>query len=154
MGSTRLALARGRAPPPAKVRTSAARPASGRRRRYSTLCRSPAAERLDEKSLVTPPCGAGFDPLRLPSLVVFSFSLLGALRTRVARAFGWKKPSEGVGSQRPSLARRGSKEARREEGSAGARSGHGIKYTFGLGIALVSAFCAGVGIGLIAVTRF
>ncbi|KAI1792663.1 hypothetical protein LXA43DRAFT_887036 [Ganoderma leucocontextum] len=65
--------------------------------------------------LITPPCNTAFDPLHLPSLVVFSFSLLGALRTRVARSLG---------------------------------------YTFGLGIALVSAFCAGVGIGLVAVTRF
>ena len=139
---------RRRSDPPRRVQ----RPGGGRR--YSTMCRSPAAERLDEKSLITPPCDAGFDPLHLPSLVVFSFSLLGALRTRVARALGWKQSGEDGGKQRPSLARRGSKEVRREESGVGARSGSGIKYTFGLGIALVSAFCAGVGIGLIAVTRF
>ncbi|KAM5545416.1 hypothetical protein V8D89_001029 [Ganoderma adspersum] len=127
------------------------RPGGGRR--HSTLCRSPAADHLDEKSLITPPCGVGFDPLHLPSLVVFSFSLLGALRTRVARVLGWKKSGEDAGKQRPSLARRASKEACREEG-ADARSVNGIKYMFGLGIALVSAFCGGVGIGLIAVTRF
>ena len=138
---------RRRSEPPRRVQ----RPGGGRR--YSTMCRSPAAERLDEKSLITPHCDAVLDPLHLPSLVMFSFSLLGALRTRVARALGWKKSGEDAGKQGLSLARRASKEARREEG-AGARSGHGIKYTFGLGIALVSAFCAGVGIGLIAVTRF
>ncbi|KAM5546119.1 hypothetical protein V8D89_000245 [Ganoderma adspersum] len=138
---------RRRSEPPRRIQ----RPGGGRR--YSALCRSPTADHLDEKSLITPPCGAGFDPLHLPSLVVFSFSLLGALRTRVVRALGWKKSGEDAAKQRPSLARRASKEARREEG-AGAHSGSGIKYTFGLGIALVSAFCAGVGIGLIAVTRF
>ncbi len=126
----------------------APRPAVGRR--HSPLCSSSAADAVEEKSLVTPPCGAGFDPLHLPSLVMFSFSLLGALRTRVARALGWKA-GEDTGGRRPSFARRASKEGRREEGT---RAGRGIKYTFGLGIALVSAFCAGVGIGLIAVTRF
>ena len=63
---------------------------------------------------------------------------------------GWldrRSPGEGF----VSFARRASKEGRREEGTG---AGRGIKYTFGLGIALVSAFCAGVGIGLIAVTRF
>ncbi|PIL28813.1 hypothetical protein GSI_08858 [Ganoderma sinense ZZ0214-1] len=141
---------RRRSEPPRRVARS------GGGRRHSPLCCSAAtADPLGEKSsLVTPPCGPGFDPLHLPSLVVFSFSLLGALRTRVARALGWKSGQD-EGRRRPSIARRTSKEAPREEvASVRSGSGTGIKYTFGLGIALVSAFCAGVGIGLIAVTRF
>ena len=126
---------------------------SSRARRRSPLSYSAAAVRdtLDEKSLITSPCGAGFDPLHLPSLVVFSFSLLGALRTRVVRALGWRSGQDVGRKQRSAGARVGSKEARREEGAA---PGYGIRYTFGLGIALVSVFCAGVGIGLIAATRF
>ncbi|OSD01011.1 hypothetical protein PYCCODRAFT_1436793 [Trametes coccinea BRFM310] len=104
-----------------------------------------------EGGLLSPPCpsAAAFDPLHLPSLMVFSFSLLGALRTRVGRAFGLS------GVTVPSRDRSGTigaSQARVQEPSkAGARS---VGFTFGIGLALVGAFCAGVGFGLFAATRF
>ncbi|KAI0719757.1 hypothetical protein C8T65DRAFT_635019 [Cerioporus squamosus] len=45
----------------------------------------------NQQSLVAPPCAStSFDPLHLPSLLAFSFSLFGALRTRVARSLGFQ----------------------------------------------------------------
>ena len=59
----------------------------------STAARPPTyQDSLDssdgEKGLVSPPCSSAFDPLHLPSLVVFSFSLLRAAGTRLGRAIG------------------------------------------------------------------
>lgn len=86
---------------------------------------------------------APFDPLHLPSLFVFSFSLLGALRARVARSLGLSsadvvRVDHGLGQG---------------QGLGQGRRG-GVGYALGLGFALVSAFCAGVGIGLVAAARF
>ena len=76
-------------------------------------------------------------------LFLFSFSLLGALRSRIARTFGF-----GLVPQRAN-----NDTARRAVAGSVARERKGrstLGYTFGLGLALVSAFCAGVGIGLFA----
>ncbi|KAL6298945.1 hypothetical protein BKA93DRAFT_708155, partial [Sparassis latifolia] len=64
-------------------------------------------------------CMNALDPLHIPSLVVFSLSLLSPLRTRVEASVsnGTERMSFGFGS--------------------------------GLGLALVGAFCAGIGIGLL-----
>ncbi|TBU47145.1 hypothetical protein BD309DRAFT_952414 [Dichomitus squalens] len=103
-----------------------------------------------ERAVVSPSCGAALDPLHIPSLVVFSFSLLGALRTRVARSLGWAGAADvqgaGTPRRRPSISRKGEKELSPRRG--------GVGYTLGLGLALVSAFCAGVGIGLVVAARF
>ncbi|KAI0634606.1 hypothetical protein C8Q77DRAFT_1157401 [Trametes polyzona] len=101
----------------------------------------------DEGRLVSPPCAgpASFDPLHLPSLFVFSFSLLGALRTRVFRSLGFSGSKNRTPRQSRTLSIEG-----KQDGHSGTR---GFGHTFGLGLALVSAFCAGVGIGLL-VARF
>ncbi|RDX52447.1 hypothetical protein OH76DRAFT_1345103 [Lentinus brumalis] len=100
----------------------------------------PAQE--DEQSLITPPCAStSFDPLHLPSLVAFSFSLIGALRSRVARSLGLTSAVS---------APTGPSSGRERKRTGGRSFGH----QFGLGFALVSVFCAGVGIGLFAAARF
>ena len=102
------------------------------------------SEDAEEDSIVSPCASAPFDPLHLPSLVVFSFSLLGALRTRVVRSLGWS--TEAGPSRRRSPGSTPNDGQRKRPRSFG--------YTFGIGLALVSAFCAGVGIGLVATGRF
>ncbi|KAH9924986.1 uncharacterized protein BXZ73DRAFT_50234 [Epithele typhae] len=103
------------------------------------------------KGLLSPPCTSGFDPLHLPSLVVFSFTLLRAVGTRFTRALGLHP--------RPPLRRRSSTitnsilEEKIEEESQ-LRAGRGVGYTIGLGIAFVSAFCAGIGLGIVAATGY
>ncbi|KAH9848165.1 hypothetical protein C2E23DRAFT_889402 [Lenzites betulinus] len=100
---------------------------------------TPMPRTTDERTLVScPSISAAFDPLHLPSLVVFSFSVLGALRTRIFR-------SVGIARRRASASN--AEDDRRQGGK------RGFGYTVGIGIALVSAFCAGFGIGLFA-TRF
>lgn len=89
-----------------------------------------------ENKLFSPPCAsAPLDPLHIPSLVVFSFSLLGALRSRVARSIGLQS------SAGPTRTRRQGK---------GAGTGRSFGYTLGLGLAFVGALC---GLGLVAVGR-
>lgn len=96
----------------------------------------------DERTLVScPSISAAFDPLHLPSLVVFSFSVLGALRTRIFR-------SVGISGGREDARRRASASNAEDDRRQGGKRGFG--YTVGIGIALVSAFCAGFGIGLFA----
>ncbi|OJT06825.1 hypothetical protein TRAPUB_2342 [Trametes pubescens] len=91
-----------------------------------------------ERGLLSPSCpSAAFDPLHIPSLVVFSVSLLGALRTRVARSVGLHGVKRAAGAVVP------------EDGQQ-RRGGRSFGYRFGIGFALMSAFCAGVGIGLLA----
>ncbi|GBE89849.1 hypothetical protein SCP_1701740 [Sparassis crispa] len=80
-------------------------------------------------------CMNALDPLHIPSLVVFSLSLLSPLRTRVVGAvksgLGWRSaPTE---------------EASVSNGTERMSFGFGS----GLGLALVGAFCAGIGIGLL-----
>lgn len=102
---------------------------------------TPMPRDADQDGLLSPSCpSAAFDPLHLPSLVVFSVSLLGALRMRVARSLGvynGKRASDAVVS----------------EENKHRRGGRSLGYRFGIGFALMSAFCAGVGIGLL-VARF
>ena len=102
---------------------------------------------------VSPPCagGAAFDPLHLPSLVVFSFSLVRACGARVARAFGIRGRADGALRRRSSTIRG---EERPPQVPAKPGAGRGVGYTIGLGLALVGAFCAGIGIGLVAATGF
>ena len=95
----------------------------------------------DEQNLVTPPCAsASFDPLHLPSLVAFSFSLFGVLRSRVARSLGLYStaatPTRAASSRERKKAR-----------------GRSFGYRFGIGFALMSALCAGVGIGFMLASR-
>ncbi|CDO70050.1 hypothetical protein BN946_scf184601.g3 [Trametes cinnabarina] len=100
--------------------------------------------------LLSPPCpsAAAFDPLHLPSLVVFSFSLLGALRTRVGRAFGLP------GSKELHRTRTIEDSSRVQEQQARKEGRRSVGFTFRIGLALMGAFCAGVGIGLFAAARF
>ncbi|KAI0649758.1 hypothetical protein C8Q79DRAFT_1006099 [Trametes meyenii] len=102
----------------------------------------------EQGGLLSPPCpSAAFDPLHLPSLVMFSFSLFGALRAQVARSLGLARESGG---------RRRVVDSRSIDGaedSKGREVQRGFGYTFGIGLALIGAFCAGVGIGLF-VSRF
>ncbi|RPD61816.1 hypothetical protein L226DRAFT_534000 [Lentinus tigrinus ALCF2SS1-7] len=96
----------------------------------------------NEQSLITPPCApASFDPLHLPSLLAFSFSLFGALRTRIARSIGFQGTA--TTPTRPVSGRERKK-----------TNGRSFAYKFGIGFALMSAFCAGVGLGLVAAARF
>ncbi|KAI0752614.1 hypothetical protein C8Q80DRAFT_1096149 [Daedaleopsis nitida] len=106
-----------------------------------------SSEDADDETTAPAPCiNPSFDPLHLPSLVVFSFSLLGALRSRIGRSVGWQTTEPRGSPAAQTSAKRGRQER------PGARRSFG--YRFGLGLALVSAFCAGVGIGLVATTRF
>ncbi|KAI0366518.1 hypothetical protein BV20DRAFT_971656 [Pilatotrama ljubarskyi] len=102
---------------------------------------TPMPRDADQGGLHSPPCPPStlFDPLHIPSLVVFSFSLLGALRTRFLRSLGFTQDTR----RSASLGRKDQKR-KREEGV------RGFGYTFGVGLAIVSAFCAGVGFGLLA----
>ncbi|KAI0672149.1 hypothetical protein C8Q78DRAFT_970996 [Trametes maxima] len=102
----------------------------------------------DRGGPLSPPCAsAAFDPLHLPSLVMFSFSLFGALGGQVARSLGLSAERRGrrreVSPRSPS----------RDEESKGREVQRGFGYTFGIGLALIGAFCAGVGIGLF-ISRF
>ncbi|KAI9060036.1 hypothetical protein FKP32DRAFT_1668357 [Trametes sanguinea] len=110
---------------------------------------TPMPRDADKGGLLSPPCpsAAAFDPLHLPSLMVFSFSLLGALRTRVGRALGFSP------SALPSRDRSATINAQDQQQQ---RKGNGrsVGFTFGIGLALVSAFCAGVGFGLFVAARF
>ncbi|KAI8989020.1 hypothetical protein BD414DRAFT_322872 [Trametes punicea] len=108
---------------------------------------TPIPRETDQGGLLSPPCpsAAAFDPLHLPSLMVFSFSLLGALRTRVARAFGLHG-TKNTSRDRPSAMDASGAQTR--QGSSG-----GFGFTFGVGLAIVGAFCAGVGFGLFAARR-
>lgn len=91
----------------------------------------------EQDGLLSPTCpSAAFDPLHIPSLVVFSVSLLGALRTRVTRSIGLHGVKRAAGTAAP------------EERTQ--RRGRSFGYQFSVGFALMSAFCAGVGIGLLA----
>ncbi|KAH9934105.1 hypothetical protein B0H21DRAFT_79618 [Amylocystis lapponica] len=75
-------------------------------------------------------CSQVFDPLHVPSLVAFSFSLLAPLRARLFARFGLGR-------------------SQMVEKTEGASRRHG--YGAGLvGLALVGAFCAGIGLGLLA----
>ncbi|KAI0761365.1 hypothetical protein BD413DRAFT_486047 [Trametes elegans] len=129
-------------------------PAGNAERQTSYFHRSDASGVLDtlmprdadhSGGLLSPPCpsAAAFDPLHLPSLFLFSFSLLGALRSRIARTFGFGLVPQRANNDTARRAVAGSVARERKCGST-------LGYTFGLGLALVSAFCAGVGIGLFA----
>ena len=85
------------------------------------------------------PSGTAFDPLHLPSLFVFSVSLLDAFRARIARSLGFRQSASGSTSS-PS----------RKEGTKRRNGRIGFGFAFGVGLALVGAFCAGVGFGLFA----
>lgn len=77
-----------------------------------------------------------FDPLHLPSLFVFSLSLLGPLRTRLVQTLGFGRDIEVEDV-----------DSKDYENSHTRRSTHyGIG--LGLGFALVGAFCAGIGLGV------
>ncbi|KIP10742.1 hypothetical protein PHLGIDRAFT_125265 [Phlebiopsis gigantea 11061_1 CR5-6] len=76
---------------------------------------------------------AYFDPLHLPSLLAFSLSLLGPLKARLARMFT---------SPRASPASEKAAEAGLPEGDRWQPSSGGVTW------ALVGAFCAGVGVGI------
>ena len=101
----------------------------------------------DERGLVSPPCTGAFDPLHLPSLAVFSLSLLRALGGRAWRTLGL-----GGGSARRRSATVTAADTKRASDAPEGSRPRGAGYTFGLGLALVSAFCAGIGIGLVAAT--
>ncbi|KAI0357711.1 hypothetical protein OH77DRAFT_1421803 [Trametes cingulata] len=110
---------------------------------------TPMPREADQGSLISPPCppSAAFDPLHLPSLVVFSFSLLGALRTRLGRSLGFHGATE---RRAVSAERRRTSSQDRQHQQRRQDGGRGFGYTFGIGLAIVSAFCAGVGFGLLA----
>ncbi|KAI0819913.1 hypothetical protein BC628DRAFT_1423432 [Trametes gibbosa] len=103
----------------------------------------PMPRTADDQGLLSSPShSAAFDPLHLPSLFVFSFSVLGALRTRIFRSMGFSSGGK-------DNARRRAVAANTEDGRDGGGK-RGMGFTVGIGLALVSAFCAGVGIGLFA----
>ncbi|KAH9903268.1 hypothetical protein C8Q73DRAFT_832085 [Cubamyces lactineus] len=102
---------------------------------------TPMPHDADQGGLLSPRCpsGTAFDPLHLPSLFIFSVSLLDAFRARVTRSLGFRESASGSASS-PAVR----EEAKRRSG----RMGFG--FAFGVGLALVGAFCAGVGFGLFA----
>lgn len=85
---------------------------------------------------------APFDPLHIQSLFMFSLSLLGPLRARVAQSLSFgligRRAAAEVAESEPAV----------EKTESGTKK-HGAHLSFGLGLALVSAFCAGIGIGLL-----
>lgn len=110
----------------------------------STVTSSALHVSTRERDDVNTPCAAPFDPLHLPSLFVFSFSLLGALRSRVARSLGIYAAPSPPKRTSPTKAK----------GAQPKSAGRSFGYTLGLGLALVGAFCAGVGLSMVASTRF
>ncbi|KAH9931552.1 uncharacterized protein B0H18DRAFT_989936 [Fomitopsis serialis] len=70
---------------------------------------------------------APFDPLHLGSLFMFSLSLLGPLKSHIARSLSFG----------------------RRDVSSTSRAKPNRSMGFGLGLALVGAFCAGIGLGLL-----
>ncbi|KAI0652921.1 hypothetical protein C8Q70DRAFT_928967 [Cubamyces menziesii] len=101
---------------------------------------TPMPHDADQGGLLSPRCpGTAFDPLHLPSLFIFSVSLLDAFRARVARSLGFRQSASGSTSS-PS----------RKEGTKRRNGRIGFGFAFGVGLALVGAFCAGVGFGLFA----
>ena len=75
---------------------------------------------------------SSFDPLHLPSLLAFSISLLGPLKSRIARMFTpIRTDTQAAGADSPLTHDRGP------------------SHTGGITWALVGAFCAGIGIGVV-----
>ncbi|KAI0324535.1 hypothetical protein GY45DRAFT_1331432 [Cubamyces sp. BRFM 1775] len=105
---------------------------------------TPMPHDADQGGLLSPQCpsGTAFDPLHLPSLFVFSVSLMDALRARITRSLGFRPHAGGSSARTPSPATR--EAAKRQDGRLG------FGFAFGVGLALVGAFCAGVGFGLLA----
>lgn len=83
------------------------------------------------------PHPAYFDPLHLPSLLAFSLSLLGPLKSRLARMFTPGRTSNTTVTE-PKASINGTLES-------------GSRYEVGNGMvwAFVGAFCAGVGVGML-----
>ncbi|KDQ56771.1 hypothetical protein JAAARDRAFT_59027 [Jaapia argillacea MUCL 33604] len=107
--------------------------------------------------------GLGLDPLHLPSLFAFSMSLVGPLKARLGRVFGFGMWGLRSGAGEREVGWKGERErekrvlGREEEGEfedefggekegRGRKRGGGMKI-FGVGMALVGAFCAGIGLG-------
>ena len=80
----------------------------------------------------TPSSAAHFDPLHLPSLLAFSFSLLGPLKARIAQMFTPTRANTAVAGV---------------GGTTGSSRGH--VDAGGMTWALVGVFCAGVGMGVL-----
>lgn len=105
-------------------------------------------EGADERSESALPCARvpSFDPLHLPSLFVFSLSLLGPLRTRLARSLGSSSSSSSSSARTKDREVQLNGEGSQERQARGGGMGFGLG--FGLGLALVGAFCAGIGLGV------
>lgn len=100
------------------------------RPRLSPMCADVAVETINFQVHDEAPSNTHFDPLHLPSLLAFSVSLLGPLKTRIARIFTPTRTNSqvtGLGNMAAT--------------DSGGLNGGGMTW------ALVGAFCAGVGVG-------
>ncbi|EMD36844.1 hypothetical protein CERSUDRAFT_114766 [Gelatoporia subvermispora B] len=130
------------------------------RRRRVTQTASPSYFTLDFQQehadeYASPPCTPlAFDPLHLPSLLAASLSLLRPLRGCLGLRDTVMDQSDthsdlGTAQVRDETARRAMPASRHGSERRGVT---GVGIGLGLGLALISAFCAGVGIGVL-VTR-
>ena len=106
--------------------------------RFSSVCSEEGGvERVGSPSAAvaetTTPHAAYFDPLHLPSLLAFSFSLLGPLKSRIARAF----------SPRPNAAAVAGLNQQDDAGQSEYANSVGLSWV------LIGAFCAGLGMGVL-----
>jgi hypothetical protein len=100
---------------------------------------------------------SAIDPLHLPSLFRMGVALLGPMRERVRRAFGLSSGA-GMGSGSafgPAWTATGPRrESDQDSGrSAGGEGGYARHRKWRIGVAVLGAFCVGIGVGLVARAR-